>query len=66
LPGYRTDVTGLTRDETRALGFLLHSVLTTGGAQEDLGLGAPEVRADLAVAAAEVAALYSNVRLGSG
>jgi predicted DNA-binding transcriptional regulator YafY len=40
LPGYRTDVTGLTRDEARALGFLLHSVLTTGGAQEDLGLGA--------------------------
>jgi len=26
----------------------------------------PEVRADLAAAAAEVAALYSNVRLGSG
>jgi predicted DNA-binding transcriptional regulator YafY len=39
LPGYRTDVTGLTRDEARALGFLLHSGLTTGGAQEDLGLG---------------------------
>ena len=39
LPGYRTDVSGLTRDEARALGFLLHSVLTTGGAQEDLGLG---------------------------
>src|SRR5579859_7230743 len=39
LPGYRTDVTGLTQDEARALGFLLHSVLTTGGAQEDLGLG---------------------------
>ena len=35
LPGYRTDVTGLTRDEARAL-----FVLTTGGAQEDLGLGA--------------------------
>src|SRR5579862_3798425 len=34
LPGYRTDVTGLTRDEARAL-----FVLTTGGAQEDLGLG---------------------------
>jgi predicted DNA-binding transcriptional regulator YafY len=29
LPGYRTDVTGLTRDEARAL-----FVLTTGGAQE--------------------------------
>jgi predicted DNA-binding transcriptional regulator YafY len=39
LPGYRTDVTGLTQDEARALGFLLHSVLTTGGVQEDLGLG---------------------------
>ena len=39
LPGYRTDVTGLTEDEARALGFLLHSVLTTGGVQEDLGLG---------------------------
>jgi predicted DNA-binding transcriptional regulator YafY len=35
LPGYRTDVTGLTLDEARAL-----FVLTTGGAQEDLGLGA--------------------------
>ena len=35
LSGYRTDVTGLTRDEARAL-----FVLTTGGAQEDLGLGA--------------------------
>jgi predicted DNA-binding transcriptional regulator YafY len=34
LPGYRTDVSGLTRDEARAL-----FVLTTGGAQEDLGLG---------------------------
>jgi predicted DNA-binding transcriptional regulator YafY len=132
LPGYRTDVTGLTHDEARAL-----FVLTTGGAQEDLGLGTaarsailkvmravpepfrpaatatsqrilvdpagwkrspdpvgqlgvpqaavftdrrlrlryrssgqvtspPEVRADLAAAAAEVTALYSNVRLGSG
>ncbi|HEV3288640.1 MAG TPA: WYL domain-containing protein, partial [Streptosporangiaceae bacterium] len=39
LPGYRTDVTGLTQDEARALGFLLHSVLTTVGVQEDLGLG---------------------------
>lgn len=35
LPGYRTDVTGLTQDEARAL-----FVLSTGGAQEDLGLGA--------------------------
>ena len=34
LPGYRTDVTGLTQDEARAL-----FVLTTGGAQEDLGWG---------------------------
>jgi predicted DNA-binding transcriptional regulator YafY len=34
LPGYRTDVTGLTRDETKAL-----FVLTTGTAQADLGLG---------------------------
>ena len=34
LPGYRTDVTGLTQDEARAL-----FVLSTGGAQEDLGLG---------------------------
>ncbi len=35
LPGYRTDVTGLTKDEARAL-----FVLTTGGVHEDLGLGA--------------------------
>jgi predicted DNA-binding transcriptional regulator YafY len=35
LPGYRTDVTGLTHDEARAL-----FVLSTGRAQEDLGLGA--------------------------
>lgn len=34
LPGYRTDVTGLTEDEARAL-----FVLSAGGAQEDLGLG---------------------------
>ncbi len=34
LPGYRTDVTGLTRDEARAL-----FVLTTGGVHSDLGLG---------------------------
>src|ERR1700735_963527 len=34
LPGFRTDVTGLTQDEARAL-----VVLTTGGVQEDLGLG---------------------------
>ena len=34
LPGYRTDVTGLTADEAQAL-----FVLSTGGAQEDLGLG---------------------------
>jgi predicted DNA-binding transcriptional regulator YafY len=33
LPGYRTDVTGLTQDEARAL-----FVLTTGSAHEDLGL----------------------------
>lgn len=36
LPGFRTDVTGLTEDEARAL-----FVLTTGGAQADLGLAAP-------------------------
>jgi predicted DNA-binding transcriptional regulator YafY len=36
LPGFRTDVTGLTQDEARAL-----FVLTTGGAQADLGLAAP-------------------------
>src|SRR5580700_2505604 len=35
LPGYRTDVTGLTQDEARAL-----FVLTTGAVHEDLGLGA--------------------------
>ena len=35
LPGYRTDVTGLTKDEARAL-----FVLTTGGVHEDLGLAA--------------------------
>jgi predicted DNA-binding transcriptional regulator YafY len=34
LPGYRTDVTGLTRDEAKAL-----FVLTTGTEQADLGLG---------------------------
>jgi predicted DNA-binding transcriptional regulator YafY len=34
LSGYRTDVTGLTRDEARAL-----FVLSTGGAHEDLGMG---------------------------
>jgi predicted DNA-binding transcriptional regulator YafY len=34
LPGYRTDVSGLTHDEARAL-----FVLTTGGVHEDLGLG---------------------------
>jgi predicted DNA-binding transcriptional regulator YafY len=42
LPGYRTDVTGLTLDETRAL-----FVLTTGGAQADLGLG-PALRSAIA------------------
>jgi predicted DNA-binding transcriptional regulator YafY len=36
LPGFRTDVTGLTHDEARAL-----FVLTTGGAQADLGLAVP-------------------------
>jgi predicted DNA-binding transcriptional regulator YafY len=36
LPGYRTDVTGLTKEEARAL-----FVLTTGEAQADLGLAAP-------------------------
>src|ERR1700744_4891392 len=36
LPGFRTDVTGLTQDEAQAL-----FVLTTGGAQADLGLAAP-------------------------
>jgi predicted DNA-binding transcriptional regulator YafY len=35
LAGFRTDVTGLTEDEARAL-----FVLTTGGAHADLGLGA--------------------------
>src|ERR1700761_252309 len=41
LPGFRTDVTGLTEDEARAL-----FVLTTGGAQADLGLG-PALRSAL-------------------
>ena len=36
LPGFRTDVTGLTQDEARAL-----FVLSTGGAHADLGLAAP-------------------------
>jgi predicted DNA-binding transcriptional regulator YafY len=36
LPGFRTDVTGLTHDEAQAL-----FVLTTGGAQADLGLAVP-------------------------
>jgi len=36
LPGFRTDVTGLTEDEARAL-----FVLTTGGAHADLGLANP-------------------------
>src|SRR5580693_737459 len=44
LPGYRTDVTGLTQDEARAL-----FVLTTGGAQEDLGLGTAARSASLRV-----------------
>jgi predicted DNA-binding transcriptional regulator YafY len=39
LPGYRTDLTGLTQDEARALGFLQQSVLSTGGAPDDLGWG---------------------------
>src|SRR5579875_1872623 len=34
LPGYRTDVTGLTADESRAL-----FVLLSGSAHDDLGLG---------------------------
>lgn len=42
LPGYRTDVTGLTLEETRAL-----FILTTGGAQADLGLG-PALRSAVA------------------
>jgi predicted DNA-binding transcriptional regulator YafY len=37
LPGSRTDVTGLTEDEARALGFLLHSVLTTGACRKTWG-----------------------------
>src|ERR1700760_3224 len=42
LPGYRTDVTGLTSDEARAL-----FVLTTGGAQADRA-GAEPLRSAMA------------------
>jgi predicted DNA-binding transcriptional regulator YafY len=37
LPGYRTDLTGLTQDEARALGFLQQNLLSSGGAPDDLG-----------------------------
>jgi predicted DNA-binding transcriptional regulator YafY len=39
LPGYRTDLTGLTQDEARALGFLQQNLLSSGGAPADLGWG---------------------------
>jgi hypothetical protein len=81
LPGFRTDVTGLTRDEAQAL-----FVLTTGGAQADLGLAGdaavsrrvllsfggdvvvtspPEVRDDLRETAAAAVAPYRARSLSS-
>jgi len=39
LPGYRTDLTGLTQDEARALGFFQQNLLSSGGAPDDLGWG---------------------------
>lgn len=39
LPGYRTDLTGLTQDEARALGFLQQNLVSSGGAPDDLGWG---------------------------
>ncbi len=52
LPGFRTDVSGLTRDEARAL-----FVLTTGGAHADLGLAAP-LRSAIAKVLRAVPALF--------
>jgi predicted DNA-binding transcriptional regulator YafY len=55
LPGYRSDLTGLTLDESKAL-----FVLTTGGAQADLGLGGPLLRSALAKVLRAVPAPYRD------
>jgi predicted DNA-binding transcriptional regulator YafY len=53
LPGYRTDVTGLTRDEAKAL-----FVLTTGTEQADLGSDVAVVRRE----GVELADLWDELR----
>ncbi|MBO0803162.1 MAG: WYL domain-containing protein [Nocardiopsaceae bacterium] len=59
LPGYRTDVTGLTLDEARAL-----FVLTTGGAQADLGLG-PALRSAVAKVLRAVPAPFQSAAVAA-